>query len=395
MDRMISIKAMTMNNSFIVYWSTLIMDYYVKLFIKSNRSGKSKKTVCLVKVDGIGDALVWLSSFQALYQYYKDLNCDIILICAAPCKVFFEESFELLELIEINTREFYHFKYRYEMLKKIRRLPMDVIINCLYSRTISVDSIIRISPAEHKLGNRGDTVNTPGHIKCLTDRIYSDLAPQTNEVNEMSRNKNLLQWLGIKGYRESITPLPASFSTGRVMDEEYFVVFPGASSFRRCWPVERYAECCNRILEKRNWKLIICGGKAETSICGDLLNQIKEKDRAIDLAGQTSIKQLSSLISESKFVLTNDTSAVHFAMAWKIPNLCIAKGCYLGRFIPYHSNVIADNKIIESVVYSNETCNGNNKSKCDSSNDVYSCIKEITTGTVMKEIDAILEKIGE
>jgi len=223
------------------YWFALALDLYIKVTTKINKSKNSPKTVCLLKVDGIGDALVWLSAFQALYQYYKEMNYDVILICASPCKVFYEESFDLLKLIEIDVRKFIHFGYRYKILKEIRRLPMDIIINCLYSRTVSVDSIVRVSTAKLKLGNNGDTVNTPAYVKILSDRIYTDLVPQTTEINEMSRNKNLLQWVGIKDYKESIVSLPASFSAESIVAGDYFIVFPGSSSFRKCWPVERFA----------------------------------------------------------------------------------------------------------------------------------------------------------
>jgi ADP-heptose:LPS heptosyltransferase len=380
---------------FCFYLAALITDCYIKVAIKSGHGQKRKKTVCLVKADGIGDTLVWFSAFQALYLYYKNMGYDIILICAAPCKAFYEESFEFLDLIEIDIRRFYRFGYRCEFLKKIRRLPADLLINCAYSRTISIDSIARISSAGRKLGNFGDTVNTPGFIKGLTDRIYTELAPPAKEINEMSRNRNLLQWLGETDYRENTAQLPDSFSADRIIEGDYFVVFPGASLLNRCWPEERFAECGSMILEKRNWKLVICGGKAEKIISRNLVNLIKEKDRIVDLTGKTSIKELSSVISHSKFVLTNDTSAVHFAMAWKIPNLCISKGCDIGRFIPYHSDVVIKNNIIHKVVYSSdESCSPRVKAKCNSSQEVFSCINKITAESVITEINSILEKIG-
>jgi len=149
-------------------------------------------------------------------------------------------------------------------------------------------------------------------------------------------------------------------------------------------------------MEKRNWKLIICGGKTEISVCSELSKLITEKDRVINLAGQTTIRQLSSVISKSKLVLTNDTSAVHFAMAWKRPNLCIVMACGIGRFIPYHTKVIEENSIIESAIYLNLECSGNHRPTCNSSSTgVYTCINKITTETVIKEIEIMLEKIGD
>lgn len=393
----INLRLLSMKNflKFVFYWVALILDCYVKATRKTDRGNIEKKTVCLMKADGIGDTLIWLGSFQALYQYYKDMDYDIILICAAPCKIFYAETFDFLQLIEIDIRKMYRFKYRYEILKKIRKLPLDVLVNCAYSRTISIDSIARVSSAAQKLGNSGDATNTPGFIKTMTDRIYTNLAPATNEINEMSKNKNLLQWLGVKDHNEKIAELPPSFASEEGVKGDYFVVFPGASLSNKCWPVENFAECCNQILAKRTWKLVVCGGKGEVPVCKKLQDLMEEKERVIDLSGKTSIKQLSSVIAQSKFVLTNDTSAVHFAIAWKVPNLCISKGCDIGRFVPYHDSVLSENRILHKTIYTENECSGKTQSKCFASNEVFPCIKNITAEMVMQETEYLLDKIGE
>ena len=54
-----------------------------------------------------------------------------------------------------------------------------------------------------------------------------------------------------------------------------------------------------------------------------------------DMTGKTTLPQLAKLISLSKILISNETSAVHFAAAVGTPFVCLSNGNHFGRFNPY------------------------------------------------------------
>ena len=80
------------------------------------------------------------------------------------------------------------------------------------------------------------------------------------------------------------------------IDEDYFIVYPSASTEYKRWPVERFAEITKRIYERTKIPLVVCGTNVDRQTNDELINLIKDDVKYIDMTGKTSILEYIDLI---------------------------------------------------------------------------------------------------
>ena len=103
---------------------------------------------------------------------------------------------------------------------------------------------------------------------------------------------------------------------------------PGATygSAKRWFP-ERFAEVANWFISDTGGSAVVFGGKPEVGIADEIVKKMIPEFRApgsmLSLAGNTSLRDLISLISECDVFLTNDSGPLHIAYAVKTPLVAI------------------------------------------------------------------------
>ncbi len=97
---------------------------------------------------------------------------------------------------------------------------------------------------------------------------------------------------------------------------------PGATygSAKRWFP-DRFAEVANWFIKDTHGSVVIFGGKNETDIAQEIDKYILQ-DKLL-LAGNTSLRELISLISECDAFITNDSGPLHIAYAVRTPLVAI------------------------------------------------------------------------
>jgi len=89
---------------------------------------------------------------------------------------------------------------------------------------------------------------------------------------------------------------------------------PGATyGSAKCWLPERFREVTERLLTDPDLYILYFGDMASASVCKNICSGLK--DRVINFAGSTSLRQLASLISLCDVLLTNDSGPMHIADA--------------------------------------------------------------------------------
>ena len=104
---------------------------------------------------------------------------------------------------------------------------------------------------------------------------------------------------------------------------------PGATygSTKR-WPSERFAEVSKRIITELDGSVVIFGGQSEVEIAKEICTFVNAKRQTPDselkmIAGKTSLRELSALISECDILLTNDSGPMHIGYAVRTPLVAI------------------------------------------------------------------------
>ena len=100
-----------------------------------------------------------------------------------------------------------------------------------------------------------------------------------------------------------------------------FALNPGAEyGPAKRWPAERFVAAAVEIHRQTNCQWLILGGKADSELAARVTAGITHHaPHTTNLAGQTSLRELMSLLKLSRVLLTNDTGPMHVAAALGTP----------------------------------------------------------------------------
>jgi len=85
------------------------------------------------------------------------------------------------------------------------------------------------------------------------------------------------------------------------------------------WPADRFIAAAREIQKRTNCIWLIFGGKNDSVIANAIQSAIGNRQSAINLAGQTSLRELMALLKLCRVLLTNDSGPMHVAAALGVP----------------------------------------------------------------------------
>lgn len=99
-------------------------------------------------------------------------------------------------------------------------------------------------------------------------------------------------------------------------------IHAGAQWITKRWPPESFAAVGAKAIRRFRCQIALVGTSSECELTGHiekLLHKFVPTGRVINLAGETSLKQLAAVLQESNFVLTNDSGPMHLAAGLGTP----------------------------------------------------------------------------
>jgi ADP-heptose:LPS heptosyltransferase len=315
-----------------------LFDGIVTLFPRVNCHQVGKASVLIIKLDAIGDFVLWLDAAAELRKIYPPDQFVLVLLGNALWTELAEQVPYFDEVIPIERKRFcYEYRYRFKIWKLLRSKSWTTVINPSYSRDFFYgDSVVRMSAAVERIGFQGDLIVQFAWQKRISNLWYNRLIPSSNEyLMELERNAEFIRGLDGRDFHARLprldikNVLPKDFVV-----QDYFVMVPGAGASFRQWPLEFFSEIATRTSFEYGLSFVICGAPGE-EILGEQLRQ-KLSCTVYDWAGKTSMRELVAIIRDARFVLGNESGVVHIAAAVGTPVFCIVGGGHWGRFIPYH-----------------------------------------------------------
>jgi heptosyltransferase-2 len=86
------------------------------------------------------------------------------------------------------------------------------------------------------------------------------------------------------------------------------------------WPVEKFIAAAKEIRQRTDCTWLLLGGKGDKQLCERIESEIKNSKLKIqNRCGQTSLRELMSLLKLCRVLLTNDTGPMHVAAALGTP----------------------------------------------------------------------------
>lgn len=156
----------------------------------------------------------------------------------------------------------------------------------------------------------------------------------------------------------------------------------------RGWGPEKFAALAT-LLQKRNIFIVLVGVQGDRPLADRF--RARYKGLYLDLVGQTSVGEFMSLIDGAMLSVSNDSGAVHIAVALKKPSLAILPIAHFGRHSLYGY------RNINRWVY-----NADQPCLCDNwhcvslvkKGDPVPCIASISVEQATGELEALLEYLG-
>lgn len=124
--------------------------------------------------------------------------------------------------------------------------------------------------------------------------------------------------------QEQIQAAEALLQRQQVKTGKLIALNVGATNSRaKCWPEDRFAALADRMAAELRARIVLIGAGSERDNAAQVIAQMKQKQAATNLAGETSIAELIGLLASCDLVVTNDTGPAHVAAALGRPTLTI------------------------------------------------------------------------
>ncbi len=302
-----------------------------------------KRTVLVVKLDAIGDFILWLDAAKDLRTAFPPQHFELTLIGNSAWASFAEKLPYFDRIFSVDRKKFLtRLLYRWSILQEVRRNGFDTSLQTNFSREYSFgDAIIRASGAPARIGSVGDCSNLKPWLKTISDRWYTQLIPASQQpLMELERNAEFMRGLGLKGFEAAVPVIPirCSLPAGFDITPCYYILSPGAGVPFRRWPLAHFSDIAQRIYALTGWIGIICGAADENFLAEKLISIAKAPLQ--NWCGRTTLSEMIALIANASIVISNETSSVHIAAAVSTPSVCVMGGGHYGRFLPYHTKTM-------------------------------------------------------
>lgn len=319
-------------------------------FIKNNKIAPVPGTMLVIRLDAIGDYVLFRNFLKSIKESQQYKNYKITL-CGNIVWKDLAESLDAAfidDFIWIERKRFYgNLFYKFSILKNINERGFEIVVNSTYTREILYgDEMVWVSNAGEKIGSQGALDK---HAKwkrnLFSDKYYTRLIEASSEnLFEFNRNKeffeNFLQ-RKINLTRPSINTMELRVLTE--LPENYAVIFPGAKEGKRRWSYLNYITVANHLIKNQHVKIVLPGFGSDKEIAEKIYRSLCEskldKSFIIDITGKTSLTELIKIIDGARILISNETGAVHIAAAVETPFICISNGNHLGRFHPYPKDI--------------------------------------------------------
>jgi len=371
---------LTNTKSFIFYLIDSICLFLFKLYKQP-----VQYNTAIVKLDHIGDFFLAIDSIYSIYKREDKcvLICSKDLIGIAECCNFIDNIFPI-DVAKYSG----NILYRVQINRKLSNFELQRAFHLSFSRVFLIgDSVSRFLNCKNKVAFVGDNSNQNNIQKRISSQWYWNLIPaDSDNIFEGCLNNNFYKSVYGDSIIDPDIKLFENVKTPPLINEDYIVINLGSSSANKRWNIHKFAELGSEVCQKYGYKIILTGSKNEKGLAAQFLDIIVDVQKIDNMCGRTSIGEYINLISNAKFVVTNDTSAAHIAPFFNIPCFVVYGGWHFGRFLPYSDDF---RKIPPTVIYKKMDCFGCNISCYAKKDDLLSnfpCISSLS----VKEVSSVI-----
>lgn len=303
-----------------------------------------------------GDAVVLTSALHGYVELFvKQEGMKVTLLCKPAIAKFLSEVAPVPEGISVETmdfkRSFDDFHYFRQKSRKYRRYADIVIVP---GSSLSAELLSTTLIAQRRIGMTNVIRRKWPPQMVIFDRLaYTEPVMPDFGTMMIQRHRIMLNYLGLTDFKGK---LPSLKHQPRMIEGDYCVICPGASTPVKRWPAERFAKVADFLIESRGWEIHVCGGADEEVDYLKMIMASKHPEKIISHVGKTTFAEWSAIIEYAQVVVGNDSATLHIAAGHRVKAVCIAGVYDKFQFFPYLVDELDDGDILPETIYVNKPC---------------------------------------
>jgi heptosyltransferase-2 len=292
------------------------------------------KKVLIINTFGIGDVLFTTPLIKNIKRAYP--SAEIHYLANRRSASFLEHNANLAKVL-VYERDDFQASYRRSifefiakgkgLLETIQKENYDVVLDLSMDRGMGF--LTKMANIPRRIG-----FDYKGRGVCLTQRIpfkgyedkhvveyYFDLlrelrVPVIDKTLELTIPESDQKWAKEWFLQKAL-----------VFVKPLIAVFPGGgaswgkSAVLKRWPVEKYAQLVDKMIEKFNAHIILMGNEGERELCQTIAEKSLVTVHVV--AGELTITQSAALLKQCSLVVCNDGGPLHVAVAADVPTVSI------------------------------------------------------------------------
>ncbi len=299
------------------------------------------RRVLLLRLDAIGDFILFTSALPHLRQLFRD---DKITLVVHPLVAPLANNCPYVdEVWHIDPERYATDSVYVAQVSRHFGGNFDIVVNTMYSRTWQSDDIAARTHAPVKIGFACLDNDGRREIRTQDQALYTTLVASPEEwMFEIERYRLLLNALGMPPDAESLQPVywirdeerawADKYIANTFPDKKFAVLSPGAGFDTKLWSNEYFAAVADWLIGKFGMNVVIAGSAKDKSLAQGI--QKLSKQSLYDLTGESSLNQFAALIERASLFVGIDTAGFHFAWTSGIPSVGIFGGGHFDRFTP-------------------------------------------------------------
>jgi 3-deoxy-D-manno-octulosonic-acid transferase/heptosyltransferase-1 len=343
--------------------------------------------ILMIKLSAIGDVIHTLPALSALRKKVPDAHitwvieetaADLIMDHPALDRVIISRRKSWLN--DVKTGRFGRpIKEFIKFVQALRDRPYDLVID--FHGLFKSAVIVLLSGGRRKLGYDS--------MQELSGLFYSEKIPEDMKKHAVDRYLDFLHYLGANVEApEFAIPIGKDRQThvasilqaeGIDIEKPFVAVSPVALWETKLWQDEKFARLCDRIVGELNIPVIITGSAHEKPYTESIIKEAKTA-KVVNLAGQTTLKDLACLYRQAAVVVTTDSGPMHIATAVGTPVVALFGPTDPRRTGPYGPGHTVISKALPCSPCFLKTCES------------QQCMRDITVEEVF---EAVKEKLEE
>lgn len=353
---------------------------------------KSRKKLLIMYNLALGDSIVFLNSLESIRKLYSSKEYELTLICQKGLEKLFSSYNIFDNVFGLDfIKSTFNLKERFNNIKFLRKEYYDLVLDPVGANSCLTNVLMtNIICAKRKIGcviqNMEKTC--PNYILTKTYNIIKEL----NETSLISQYYEFFY----NSYKVNYIKSPSNRINFKLPDK-YFIIFPSASTYLKCWPIERYADIAKKVYNKTKIPLLLCGTLNDIDKVNKLIELLEGQVPYINIVDKTSLLEFVEVIKRAKLVVTNDTSTYHIAVINQVPVAIITGGYTFDRYVKY--DFMGKEKYRQPcyIVHQMKCFNCDNRCKYINKNSkIWPCLDKVSVTNAWKKIEDLIikENIG-